>query len=77
MWKFPEILYILLSGSCARDILFHLNMTKVLLSKELSNMDKAVGITRVVDCYRPQTKFVKVMFLHLSVSHSVHRGVCI
>ena len=27
--------------------------------------------------YRPQTKFAKVMFLHLSVSHSVHRGgVC-
>ena len=25
--------------------------------------------------YRPQTKFAKVMFLHLSVSHSVHRGV--
>ena len=25
-------------------------------------------------CYRPQTKFAKVMFLHLSVSHSVHRG---
>ena len=25
-------------------------------------------------CYRPQTKFVKVMFLHLFVSHSVHRG---
>ena len=24
--------------------------------------------------YRPQTKFEKVMFLHLSVSHSVHRG---
>ena len=24
-------------------------------------------------CYRPQTKFAKVMFLHLSVSHSVHR----
>ena len=23
--------------------------------------------------YRPQTKFAKVMFLHLSVSHSVHR----
>ena len=22
--------------------------------------------------YRPQTKFAKVMFLHLSVSHSVH-----
>ena len=27
--------------------------------------------------YRPQTKFAKVMFLHLSVSHSVHEGgVC-
>ena len=25
--------------------------------------------------YRPQTKFTKVMFLHLSVCHSVHRGV--
>ena len=25
--------------------------------------------------YRPQTKFAKIMFLHLSVSHSVHRGV--
>ena len=25
--------------------------------------------------YCPQTKFAKVMFLHLSVSHSVHRGV--
>ena len=24
--------------------------------------------------YRPQTKFAKVMFLHLVVSHSVHRG---
>ena len=28
--------------------------------------------------YRPQTKFAKVMFLHLSVSHSVHGGgVCL
>ena len=27
------------------------------------------------DFYRPQTKFAKVMFLHVSVSHSVHRGV--
>ena len=24
--------------------------------------------------YHPQTKFAKVMFLHLSLSHSVHRG---
>ena len=27
--------------------------------------------------YRPQTKFAKVMFLHLSASHSVHTGSCI
>ena len=27
--------------------------------------------------YRPQTKFAKVMFLHQSVSHSVHGGVCL
>ena len=27
------------------------------------------------DILPPATKFVKVMFLHLSVSHSVHRGV--
>ena len=26
---------------------------------------------------RPQTKFAKVIFLHLSVSHSVHREVCV
>ena len=26
--------------------------------------------------YRPQTKFAKVTFLHLSVSHSVHGGGC-
>ena len=26
--------------------------------------------------YRLQTKFAKVMFLHMSVSHSVHRGAC-
>ena len=26
-------------------------------------------------CYRPKTKLRKVMFLHLSVSHSVHKGV--
>ena len=27
-----------------------------------------------IDYYRPQTKFAKVMFLHPSVSHSVHGG---
>ena len=29
----------------------------------------------VGDNYRPQTKFAKVMFLHLSLSHSVNRGL--
>ena len=34
-------------------------------------------ITRFHD-YCPQTKFAKVMFLHLCVSHSVHRGgICV
>ena len=28
----------------------------------------------LLNYYRPQTKFAKVMFLHLSVSHSVHSG---
>ena len=28
----------------------------------------------LMNIYRPQTKFAKVMFLHLSVSHSAHRG---
>ena len=28
-----------------------------------------------VSFYRPQTKFVKAIFLHMSVSHSVHRGM--
>ena len=28
----------------------------------------------LASCYRPQTKFVKAMFLHVSVSHSVHGG---
>ena len=36
------------------------------------------GAALFANFYRPQTKFAKVMFLHLSVSHSVHRaGVCL
>ena len=35
----------------------------------------SVSVSRDLDYYyRPQTKFAKVMFLHLSVSYSVHRG---
>ena len=33
-----------------------------------------VMLTSCRHFYHPQTKFVKVMFLHLSVSHSAHRG---
>ena len=33
-----------------------------------------VGIKKMIIFYRLQTKFAKVMFLHLSVSHSVHGG---
>ena len=32
---------------------------------------------RSANDYRPQTKFAKVMFLHLSVSHSVQGGACV
>ena len=32
-------------------------------------------ILKVACCYRPQHSCGKVMFLHLSVSHSVHRGM--
>ena len=30
-----------------------------------------------VHFYRPQRSCGKVMFLHLSISHSVHKGVCV
>ena len=33
-----------------------------------------VALNQISDIYRPQTKFVKVIFLHLSVSHSVQGG---
>ena len=35
---------------------------------------KAVRLLWQPSFYRPQTKFAKVMLLHLSVSHSVHGG---
>ena len=43
---------------------------------EVSNdfTDNSEGTLHYQYYYRPQTKFVKVMFLHLSVSHSVHSG---
>ena len=46
-------------------------------SEHLRNNTKFLAVVRRHH-YRLQTKFAKVMFLHLSVSHSVHwGGVCI
>ena len=36
-----------------------------------------LSFSLVLNYYRPQTKFAKVVFLHLSVRHSVHRGACL
>ena len=36
---------------------------------------KGTRLSCIGKFYLPQTKFPKVVFLHLSVSHSVHRGV--
>ena len=46
-------------------------MTKAILAKIFFDFF-VCSLVRYA-CYRPQTKFAKVMFLHLSVSHSVHR----
>ena len=44
---------------------------------ELIPAGRALSSDWAVNSYRLQTKFAKVMFLHLSVSHSVHiEGVC-
>ena len=45
-----------------------------LILREPSEHDFNPWCLTVVYIYRPQTKFAKVMFLHLSVSHSVHGG---
>ena len=37
-------------------------------------MERTDSVGKYADFYRPQTQFAKIMFLHLSVSHSVHRG---
>ena len=55
----------------------HIKYNHLLSSPESLSVEPltAVGFW---DFYRPQTKFAKVMFLHLSVSHSVHReGGCL
>ena len=43
-------------------------------AKSTSGATYLLSVTSVC-YYRPQTKFAKVMFLHVSVSHSVHRVV--
>ena len=49
-------------------------MEQSVIRHNRSNQDH-FEVTR--DIYHPQTKFAKVMFSHLSVCHSVHRGVCL
>ena len=47
------------------------------IAEGVAEKARGVGVTHFSQenvYYRPQTKFAKVMFLHLSVSHSVHRG---
>ena len=48
------------------------DITSGVLSLVYFHTDSARRMTN--SYYRPQTKFAKIMFLHLSVSHSVHRG---
>ena len=43
-----------------------------MVSKQNSN---AYNYTLALGSHSPQTKFAKVMFLHVSVSHSVHGGL--
>ena len=42
-------------------------------TKEMTIEAHSIHPTGMHSCYHPQTKFSKIMFLHLSVSHSVHR----
>ena len=42
--------------------------------KTKSNLEVSRLLLFHIYHYRPQTKFAKVIFLHLSVSYSVHRG---
>ena len=48
-------------------IFLKIRVTSVFFTSAITN-------NRITSNYRPQTKFAKVMFLHPSVSHSVHRG---
>ena len=53
--------------------------TSVFISFEICNIqllnftNRITGLSGFVLCYHLQMKFAKVMFLHLSVSYSVHR----
>ena len=60
---------------CKRDPVYINTELKVNLCCYLSPCRMNTSIQfYTTNFYRPQTKFAKVMFLHLSVSHSVHRG---
>ena len=49
-------------------------VSEELCNQELLNLSPAPAMKKYVHFYRPPTKFAKVMFLHLFVSHSVHGG---
>ena len=50
------------------------NILLKVLAYHVLDFDPAGIPNRETNLLPPQTKFAKVMFLHLSVSHSVHRG---
>ena len=63
-------------GACAEVITVTLPPDDVHSSGNLNKASNNSGakISFPVGYYRPQTMFAKVMFLQVSVSHSVHRG---
>ena len=53
----------------------HYNILFIKTLQCLEQQSPFVNCQNAFYFYHPQTKFAKVMFLHLSVSHSVHGGV--
>ena len=72
-------IYSLMSLSVFEHLKTHYNRGVAMSGR--SGYNRIVGYrllaSTFIHCYRPQTKFPKVMFLHLSVSYFVHGGVCI
>ena len=49
---------------------------KLMILARYACCEPMLSLSRSCFFHCPQMKFVKVMFLHLSVSHPVHRGAC-